>query len=68
MKHSIRLIPLAALSAIALAACGSSGNNPTIPSLDAGTQTHATAPSTSASLADWRAAVECARQHERELL
>ncbi|MBV9681118.1 MAG: hypothetical protein JO046_04970 [Solirubrobacterales bacterium] len=63
MKPSLRQLPVCALAAIALAACGSSSNNGTVPSLGRGTQTQAAAPSGTDSLAAWRAAVACARRH-----
>jgi hypothetical protein len=63
MNRSVQLISSFALAAIALAACGSSSNNPTVPSFGDGTQTHATAPAGTDSLAAWRAAVACARAH-----
>jgi hypothetical protein len=63
MNRSVRLIPIAALAAIALAACGSSSDNATVPRLAGGTQSTASAPSGTDGLAAWRAAVACARQH-----
>lgn len=60
MNHTLRLVPVAALATVALAACGSS-NGPTVPSLSGGTQTEASAPP--GSLAAARAAVACARKH-----
>lgn len=58
MSRSLRLIPLAPLAAITLAACGSS-HGPSVPSLGGGT--HASpAPG---SLAAARAAVACVRRH-----
>ena len=60
MSRSLGLIPLSALAAIALAACGSS-NSSTVPSLGGGTQAQAGA--SPGSLAAWRAAVACARKH-----
>jgi hypothetical protein len=60
MKPSLRLIPVAALSAIALSACGSSSNSSTVPSLGGGSTRQSAAPG---SLAAARAAVACARQH-----
>ena len=63
MNRSVRLIPISALAAIALAACGSASHTATVPRLQGGTQTHANAPSGTDSLAAWRAAVACARKH-----
>lgn len=63
MNRSTRLIPVTVLSAIVIAACGSSSNNTTVPNLGGHTKPHASAPSGSDSLATWRAAVECARKH-----
>jgi hypothetical protein len=50
---------VSALAALALAACGSSGNHATVPSLGGG----GSQASTSGSLAAARAAVACARKH-----
>ncbi len=61
MSRSLRLIPVTILSAVALAACGSATNSATVPRFRGGAGAPATAPSD--SLAAWRAAVECARQH-----
>ena len=61
MKRSLRPIPLLLLSVIALAACGSSRNNSTVPSLAGGTHTEASA--APGSLAAAQAAVACARNH-----
>jgi hypothetical protein len=61
MSRSLRLIPLSFLSVIALAACGSSSNTATVPSLAGGTHTEASA--APGSLAAARAAVACARKH-----
>ena len=61
MSRSLRLIPVTILSAVALAACGSATNSATVPSFGGGAGAPATAPS--GSLAAWRAAVQCARQH-----
>jgi hypothetical protein len=59
MRRSLALIPLSALAAVALAACGSS-HTQTVPSLGgAGTQQSASP----GSLAAARAAVACARKH-----
>jgi hypothetical protein len=62
MKHSLRLIPLLALAtvALALAACGSSNNNTSVPSLGGGHNQQSASPG---SLAAARAAVACARKH-----
>jgi hypothetical protein len=62
MKPSLRLIPLFALAAVALAlaACGSSSNNSTVPSLGGGHSQQSASPG---SLAAARAAVACARKH-----
>ena len=60
MKRLIRLVPLSALAAVALAACGSS-HSPTVPSLSGGTHTQASA--APGSLAAAQAAVACARKH-----
>lgn len=59
MSRSLRLIPVLVLSAVALAACGSSQNH-TVPSLGGAPNQHAVAPG---SLAAARAAVACARKH-----
>jgi hypothetical protein len=59
MSRSLRLIPLPALAAIALAACGSS-NHASVPSLGGGSGSQASTPG---SLAAARAAVACARKH-----
>jgi hypothetical protein len=61
MSRSLRLLPLPALAAIALAACGSSSNNAAVPSLGGGTHAEASAPP--GSLAAARVAVACARKH-----
>jgi hypothetical protein len=61
MSRLLRLIPLSLLSVAALAACGSSSNNSTVPSLGGGTDTAASA--APGSLAAARAAVGCARKH-----
>jgi hypothetical protein len=53
-------MPLSALAALALAACGSN-HDPTVPSLSGGTHTQASAPP--GSLAAARVAVDCARKH-----
>jgi hypothetical protein len=62
MKPSLRLISLTALSAIALtlAACGSSNNNSTVPSLGSSSAQQG---ASRGSLASARAAVACARKH-----
>ncbi len=60
MSRPLRLIPLSALAAVALAACGSSHSS-TVPSLGGGTNTQASA--APGSLAAARAAVDCARKH-----
>jgi hypothetical protein len=60
MNRSLRLIPISVLSAVALAACGSS-HSPTVPSVGGGAQSASSAPS--GSLAAARAAVACARRH-----
>ena len=59
MSRSLRLIPVLVLSAVALAACGSSQNH-TVPSLGGAPNQQAVAPG---SLAAARAAVACARKH-----
>lgn len=59
MKRSLGLLPVSVLSAVALAACGSS-HGPTVPSLG-GSHTQASAPPGSLEAA--RAAVDCARKH-----
>lgn len=59
MSRSLRLIPVSVLSAVALAACGSSQNH-TVPSLGGAPSQPAAAPG---SLAAARAAVACARKH-----
>lgn len=59
MNRSLRLIPVTALSAITLAACGSS-QSVGVPSLPG---THGQATASSAGLAPWRAAVACVRRH-----
>ena len=51
----------AAITAVALAACGSSSNNSTAPSLGGGTHTEQSA--SSAILSEWRAAISCVRRH-----
>ncbi len=61
MSHSLRLLPVCALAAVALAACGSSSNSATVPSLGGGTHTQASA--APGSLAAAQAAVTCARKH-----
>ena len=61
MSRSLRLISVSALAAIALAACGSSSNSATVPSLGSGTNTQASA--SPGSLAAAQAAVACARKH-----
>ena len=61
MSRSLRLIPLSALSAIVLAACGSSSTNTTIPSLGGSANAQQSAPPGSLTAA--RAAVACARRH-----
>jgi len=53
MNRSLRLIPVSALAAIALAACGSASNNSTVPSLGGGSAQQGTSPG---SLAAARAA------------
>jgi hypothetical protein len=60
MNHSLRLIPASVMSAIALAACGTS-HSPAVPSL--GGDSHTQASASSGDLPAWRAAVTCARQH-----
>ena len=60
MNRSLRLIPVSALAAIALAACGSASNNSTVPSLGGGSAQQGTSPG---SLAAARAAIGCARKH-----
>jgi hypothetical protein len=60
MNRSIRLTPALALSALALAACGS-GHGATVPSLGGGSGTQASASPGSLTVA--RAAVACARKH-----
>ena len=60
MNHSLRLIAVSVLSAIALAACGSASHSPTVPSLPGA---HTEPSPSSGSLAAWRSAVACARQH-----
>jgi hypothetical protein len=60
MSRSLALIPLSALVAVALAACGSSQGS-VVPSLGGGAGGRQAA--ASESLAPWRAAVACARQH-----
>ncbi len=60
MNRFLRLTPICLLSAIAIAACGSSQTQ-TLPSLGGGTQTQQSG--SSGSLATARAAVVCARQH-----
>jgi hypothetical protein len=59
MNRSLRLIALSAMSALALAACGSSGSR-SVPSLGGG---HAQQGASTGSLALARAAVDCARRH-----
>lgn len=59
MSHSLRLIPVSVLSAMALAACGSS-HTQTVPSLGGA---HSRQSASTGSLAAARAAVACARQH-----
>ena len=59
MNRPFRLIPVS-VCAIALAACGSS-QSAGVPSLQGGTHTSPSA--SSGTLATWRAAVACARQH-----
>jgi hypothetical protein len=63
MSRSLRLVPVVALSAVAivLAGCGSSSNSGTVPSLGANTDTQRGAPS--GTLSEWRAAVACVRRH-----
>ena len=61
MSRLLRLIPLAALSAIVLAACGSSSTNTTIPTL--GGSANAQQGAAPSSLTAARAAVACARAH-----
>ena len=59
MKRSLRLLPVCVLTAIALAACGSS-QSAGLPSPPASQEQ---AGATSGGLATWRAAVACARRH-----
>jgi len=59
MNHSLRLIAICVLSALALAACGSSQTK-TVPSLGGGSPQRSAAPG---SLAAARAAVGCVRRH-----
>jgi hypothetical protein len=63
MKHLLGLIPASLLGALALAACGSSSHQPTVPSLTAGGHPAAHAAAAPGSLRAWRAAVACARRH-----
>lgn len=60
MSRSLRLIPASLLSAVALAACGSSRSQ-TVPRLGVSADTQQGA--SSGGLAAWRAAVACARKH-----
>jgi hypothetical protein len=60
MRRLLPLLPVSALAALALAACGSSSNS-TVPSLSGGTHTQASA--APGSLAAAQAAVACAREH-----
>ena len=60
MNRSLRLIPVSALAAIALAACGSSSNNSTVASVGGGSTQQSASPG---SLAAARSAVVCARKH-----
>jgi hypothetical protein len=60
MSRLLRLIPLPVLAALALAACGSSSNNASVPSLGLRSGSQASTPG---SLAAARAAVACARSH-----
>jgi hypothetical protein len=59
MRRSLALIPLSAVVAVALAACGSSQTQ-TVPTLGAGSAQQGASPG---SLAAARAAVACARKH-----
>jgi hypothetical protein len=61
MNRALRLIPIFSLAAIALAACGSSSNHSTVPSLGGGTHTKQRAPA--GTMSQWRAAVACVRRH-----
>jgi hypothetical protein len=68
MNRSIRLIPLAALSAIPIAACGSTRHNATVASLPGGyhalsVASDAQPTASTGALSASRAAVACARQH-----
>ena len=60
MKRLLCLIPVAALAAIALAACGSSSNNSTVPSLGGG---HNQQGASLGTLSEWRAVIACVRRH-----
>jgi hypothetical protein len=60
MRRFLPLIPLSAVAALVLAACGSS-SSPGVPSLSGGSHTQASA--VPVSLAAARAAVACARKH-----
>jgi hypothetical protein len=60
MNRSIRLISVSMLAALACAACGSSQSH-TVPSLGGGAHTQQNG--SPGSLAAWRAAVACVRQH-----
>jgi hypothetical protein len=65
VNRALRQIPVFALAAIALAACGSSSNNSTAPSLGGGTHTEQSASSAILSewRSEWRAAISCVRRH-----
>jgi hypothetical protein len=60
MRRSLALIPLSALVAVMMAACGSSSNSSGVPSLGGGSTNQG---ASSGTLALARAAVDCARRH-----
>jgi hypothetical protein len=61
MNRLLTVATVVVVSAVALAACGSSGHSASVPSLGGGT--HAQASASRGSLTAWRAAVACARRH-----
>lgn len=60
MKRRLHIIGAVPIAAIALAACGSSGHQATVPSIPSG---GGKPEPSSSSLGAWRAAVVCARAH-----
>jgi hypothetical protein len=63
MNRRLHILAPALLAALALAACGSSTHQATVPSLPSSGRRQPTASASSGSLGAWRAAIACARAH-----